>query len=490
MNLSIDRKFNFKQISRALGGLALLESIFLLVSFAVAIYFSESEKWHFLLSFAIAFAVGLSGLLYGRNASSQTGKREGTVIVTCTWIVFSLLGMLPYWTSGNIPSFTNAFFETISGFTATGSSTIADVEIMPKSILFWRSMTHWIGGLGIIVISLAVLPIFGFSSSQLFSAEVTGVQKEKISPKIRETAKRLLAIYLGLTIAQTLLMWCFGMSFFDAVCNSFSTVSTGGFSTKNASISYWNSSAIEWTVIGFMIASGINFSLLYYLFKGRIKKFLKDEEMRTYIFIMAIAAILVSVSILNINDLSWQNIGNTFRDSVFTVSSLMTTTGFYTVDYSHWTTVAFILLLLTIIGGSASSTTGGLKVVRILLVFKYCYYEFKRMLHPRAVFPVRYNGKVVKEQIITRTLAYVLLFAIFALVGSAILCLNGLDFDKSIGVMISSLSNVGPCGWMGTFDGYSSISTFSKWFLSFVMLVGRLEIFTVLLIFTPDFWKK
>ena len=491
MNFSIEIKFNFRLVLKILGALALLESFFLLVSGVVAIYFSESEKIYFLISFVIAFAVGFAGIMCGRNASTQIGKREGSAVVTLTWIVFSFIGMLPYWISGNIPSFTNAFFETISGFTTTGSSILDDVEIMPRSILFWRSMTHWIGGLGIIVISLAILPIFGFSGSQLFSAEITGVNKEKISPKISGTAKRLFAIYLSFTVAQTLLMWCFGMTLFDAVSNSLSTVATGGFSTKNASISYWNSPAIEWIVIGFMTVAGVNFTLFYFLFKGRIKKFFRDEELRTYLIIMAIAAILVSISLLNINDLSWQNINNTFRSSLFTVSSLMTTTGFYSVDYSGWTAAAFVLLLLTFIGGSASSTAGGMKVIRILLVFKYCYYEFKRILHPHAVFPVRYNGKAVTEQIITRMLAYVLMFVILSLLGSAVLCFNGLGFEESISAMVSSLANVGPgLGRLGPIESYSSIPTFSKWFLSFVMLIGRLELFTVLLIFTPEFWKK
>ncbi|MCL1867693.1 MAG: TrkH family potassium uptake protein, partial [Paludibacter sp.] len=268
-------------------------------------------------------------------------------------------------------------------------------------------------------------------------------------------------------------------------------VATGGFCTKNASISYWHSPAIEWIVIVFMIASGINFSLYYFLLKGKIKKLIRDEEMRVYLLIMGISTILVTVSLLNISDLTWQNINNTFRNSLFTVSSLMTTTGFYSVDYSGWAAVSFLLLLLTFIGGSASSTSGGLKVIRILLVFKYCYYEFKRILHPNAVFPVRYNGNSIKEQIITRMLAYVLLFVIMTLVGSAILGLGGLGFEESISTMVSSLANVGPgLGKLGPIDNYSAIPTFCKWFLSFTMLVGRLELFTVLLIFTPAFWRK
>ncbi|MDR1654064.1 MAG: TrkH family potassium uptake protein [Prevotellaceae bacterium] len=491
METAYEKGFNFKLVAKILGSLALLESVFLLVSLCAAFYFSETEVWHFLFSFALAFILGLSGVLIGRHNTAQIGKHEGTAVVTLTWVVFSFIGMMPYWLSGNIPNFTNAFFETISGFTTTGASILTDVEAMPKSILLWRSLTHWIGGLGIIVISLAILPIFGFTGSQLFSAEVTGISKEKIHPKISGTAKRLLLIYAGFTIAQSGLMYYCGMSIFDAVCNSLSTVSTGGFSTKNASISYWQSPAIEWIVIVFMTASGINFSLYYFLFRGKILKFFKDEEMRVYLAIMSVSTILVTFSLLNFSNLTWDSISETFRNSLFTVSSLMTTTGFYSVDYSDWVTVGFLLLLLTFIGGSASSTSGGLKVIRILLVFKYCYYEFKRILHPNAVFPVRYNGRGVKEQVITRMLAYVLLFIIISLLGSAILCLGGLGFEEAISAMVSSLGNVGPgLGRLGPIDNYSSITTFSKWFLSFAMLVGRLELFTVLLIFTPAFWKK
>ncbi|MDR2824129.1 MAG: TrkH family potassium uptake protein [Prevotellaceae bacterium] len=491
MEIAYERGFNFKLVAKILGALALLESIFLLVSSVAALYFSEKEATYFFFSFAVAVVLGLAGVTVGRHSAAQIGKREGTAVVTLTWLVFSFIGMLPYWVSGNIPNFTDAFFETISGFTTTGASILTDVEIMPKSILLWRSLTHWVGGLGIIVISLAILPIFGFTGSQLFSAEVTGISKEKIHPKISGTAKRLLFIYLGFTVAQTLLMWRCGMSVFDAVCNSLSTVSTGGFSTKNTSISYWHSPAIEWIVIVFMTASGINFSLYYFLFKGKIRKFFKNEEMRVYLSIMAISTILVTISLMNINDLTFRTINDTFRNALFTVSSLMTTTGFYSVDYSNWVTVGFLLLLLTFIGGSAGSTSGGLKVIRILLVFKYCYYEFKRILHPNAVFPVRYNGRGVKEQVITRMLAYVLLFIIISLLGSAVLCLGGLGFEEAISAMVSSLGNVGPgLGKLGPIDNYSAITTFSKWFLSFAMLIGRLELFTVLLIFTPAFWKK
>ncbi|MDR3327531.1 MAG: TrkH family potassium uptake protein [Prevotellaceae bacterium] len=491
MNITYSKGFNYAIVARLLGGLLLVESIFFLFCGAVALYYRESTSLYFGLAFAVAVFLGTTGMLVGKNASTFVSKREGSVVVMITWIIFSFIGMQPYWLSGSIPSFTDAFFETMSGFTTTGASILQDIEVLPKSLLFWRSITHWIGGLGIIVITMAVLPIFGFNGSQIYSAEVTGLSKEKIHPKISGTAKRLLSIYLGLTLAGATALYFAGMSLFDAVCHSLATVSTGGFSTKNASINFWNSPSVEWIIIVLMISSGINFSVYYYLLKGKFRKFFKDEELRTYLIIIMVATIIITLNRMDITNLSLWSIGDTLRGCMFTVSSLMTTTGFYAVDYSDWHSVAFLLLLLTFIGGSAGSTSGGVKVIRVLLVFKYCYYEFKRIVHPNAVFPVRYNGQSIKEDIITRLLAFLLLYVILSLVGSAILCFSGLGFEESISAMVSCLGNVGPgLGKLGPIDNYSVLSDFAKWFISFAMLVGRLEFFTVLLIFTPAFWKR
>lgn len=492
MKLKWKSSFNYKLIFKLHGSFLLVESFFLLISCFVALFYQEKEVYDFLVAFGVAFLVGTAGVFLGRNAPTTMGMREGSVIVTFTWILFSFVGVIPYWMSGNIPDFANAFFETISGFTTTGASILIDVEVQPYSILFWRSLTHWIGGLGIIVITMAILPIFGFTGVQIYSAEVTGPNKQKLHPKISGTAKRLLGIYIALTLLEILLLYFAGMSFFDAVCNSFSTVSTGGFSTKNASIGYWNSPTIEWIVIIFMIASGVNLALYYFLITGKLKKIFENEEFRYYLGILTVVSIIITITLVDISNLSFDSISEAFRNSLFTVSSLLSTTGFYTVDYSNWLPVTTILLLtLMIIGGSSGSTSGGIKVIRVLLVFKYCYYEFKRMVHPNAVFPVRFNGQIVKDQIITRLLAYVLLYAILAIAGSVILCMGGLSFGDAIGAMISCLGDVGPgLGKLGPIDNYSAIPVFCKWFLSFVMLVGRLDLFTVLLIFTPAFWKK
>lgn len=491
MQNKLSTGFNYALVARIQGGLMMIESLFFLLCAGVAYYYGDDTIAYFGFSFAIAVALGLIGLRLGRGASAIIGKREGSVIVSLTWIIFSFIGMLPYWLSGHFPSFTDAFFETMSGFTTTGASILPDIEVLPHSLLFWRSLTHWIGGLGIIVITMAVLPIFGFNGSQVFTAEVTGLSKEKIHPKMSGTAKRLLAIYLIFTISGIIALWLAGMEWFDAINHSLSTVSTGGFSTKNTSISFWQSPAIEWVTIVLMTASAINLSLYYFLVTGKLRKFFRDEEMRTLLTIIIFATLSITVAQLGVLDFSIDDIAENIRGNLFTVVALITTTGFYSVDYSGWLSVAYILLLLTFIGGSAGSTSGGVKVIRVLLVFKYCYYEFKRMIHPHAVFPVSYNGRAVKENIITRMLAFLLLYVILSLLGSAVLCFSGLGFEESISSMVSCLGNVGPgLGHLGPLDNYYSIPTFSKWFMAFAMLVGRLEFFTVLLIFTPAFWRR
>lgn len=483
--------FNFKLVARLQGGLLMLESLFFLLCIAMSVYYGEETSLSFCLSFAVSVILGVVGLLLGRGASTMIGKREGSVIVTGTWIIFSFIGLLPYWVSGYIPSFTDAFFETMSGFTTTGATILSDIEVIPRSLLFWRSLTHWMGGLGIVVITMAILPIFGFNGSQIYTAEVTGLSKEKLHPKVSGTAKRLFMIYLVMSFSGIVALWLAGMSPFDAVNHALSTVSTGGFSTKNTSIAYWHSPAIEWIIIVLMTGSAINLSLYYFLAVGNFRRFFKDEEMRTLIAIIVSTAAIIVFTQLIFWGFPLEDIGENVRGALFTVSSLISTTGFYSVDYSGWISVAYMLLLLTFVGGSAGSTSGGVKVIRVLLVFKYCYYEFKRMIHPHAVFPVRYNGRAVKEEYITRMLAFILLYVILSLFGAMILCISGLGFEESISSMVSCLGNVGPgLGHLGPLDNYQSLPAFAKWFMSFAMLVGRLEIFTVLLIFTPNFWKR
>ncbi|MHB9140481.1 MAG: TrkH family potassium uptake protein [Paludibacter sp.] len=489
----MNKDINLKLVIRILGSLLLVESVALLSVTIIALIYRETDGYYFILSSALCLVAGLSGWFFGRNAPPSMGKREGSLVVTFTWITFSFFGLLPFWISGSIPSFTDAFFETISGFTTTGASILNNIEQLSFSMLFWRSLTHWIGGLGIIVISLALLPIFGFSGMQLFAAESSGPTKDKIHPKISETAKRLFFIYLSLTAAETILLWWNGMTLFDAVCQSFATIATGGFSTKQNSIAYWNSPIIEYIIILFMILSGVNFSLYYFGLKNKFDKIRQNEELRYFLIVLFIFAIIVCISLIDFTKIqTFNSLEKAWRDALFTVSSLMSTTGFTTVDYMLWKPFTWIILLIVMLtGASAGSTSGAIKMVRIVIVCKYCYYEFKRIIHPNAVIPVRYSGHFVQEDVITRILAFVLLYLMVVAFGILVLSMSGMGFLESIGGLITCLGGVGPgLGLVGPTGNFSHIPEFSKWFLSAIMLIGRLELFTVLLLFTPAFWKN
>jgi trk system potassium uptake protein len=487
------RDFNHKLIFRIIGGLLLFEGVFLLSAIIVALIYNEHVISHFLITSGIAIFFGLFFFITGKNASPTIGKREGSVIVTSIWIWFSIIGLLPYWLSGSIPNFTDAFFETMSGFTTTGASILNDIESLPFSMLYWRSLTQWIGGLGIIVISIALLPIFGFSSVQLFSAEATGPTKDKIHPKMSETAKRLLAIYVIMTISEVLLLVIAGMGWFDAVNHSFTTMATGGFSTKQASIGYWSSPAIQYIITFFMFFAGVNFTLFYFLVKGKFLRIKENEELRFFVILTFILTGLMAFSIVDFSiPVSFGQLEKVFRDSLFTVISMITTTGYITIDYMQFKPVVWLLLLIAMLtGASAGSTAGGMKMIRVLLVVKYAYYEFKRIIHPNAFFPVRYNQHVVRDEVITRVLAFIMLYIMIIVMGAIVLSFTGMGFLESISGMVTCISDVGPgLGSIGPAFSFSEIPTFSKWFLSFVMLIGRLEVFTVLIIFTPIFWKS
>ncbi|NDP20322.1 MAG: TrkH family potassium uptake protein [Paludibacter sp.] len=489
----MNKEFNLRLVLRMMGSLALVESVILLAVCLIPIIYGENDTSYFFISSIISFTFASGALFLGRNPSAFIGKREGSVIVTFTWIIFSLIGLLPFWLSGSIPTFTNAFFETISGFTTTGASILNNIEELSHGMLFWRSMTHWIGGLGIIVISLAILPVFSTSGTQLFAAETSGPTKDKIHPKINETAKRLFLIYVILTATETILLRFGGMGWFDAICHSFATIATGGFSTKQASIAYWDSAYIQYIIIIFMILSGVNFSLYYFGFKNKFVKVKENEELRYYLILLFIFAIIVALSLIDFSKVqSFTTLERAWRDSLFTVSSLMTTTGFCTADYMNWKPLTWVILLIVMLtGASAGSTSGGIKMIRVVISGKACYYEFKRLIHPNAVIPVRYNGHLVREDVLTRVLAFTLLYLVVAGLGILVLAMSGMGFLESTGGMITCLGGVGPgLGLVGPAGNFADIPEFSKWFLSLMMLTGRLELFTVLLLFTPAFWKR
>jgi len=486
-------EINFKLVFKVIGNLLLVESGTLLFMLIVTWLYGENDGKYFLYSALITLALALLLKLFSFNASSKAGKREGCMIVTFIWVLFSLLGALPFWMSGAIPSYTDAFFETMSGFTTTGSTCLNNIEELSYGMLFWRSMTHWLGGLGIVVISMAILPILGINGTQLFVAETTGPTKDKFSPKINDTARILFLVYVILTLAETIFLLFGGMSLFDALTHSFSTVATGGFSTKQVSIAYWENSAyIQYVLAIFMLLSGANFAMYYFGYKRRLFKIFENEELRYYVIIMVAASLIVMVSLIDFSKVvNFTTIEKAWRDSFFTISSMMTTTGFTTVDYMTWKPLTWVVItIVMLIGASAGSTAGGIKVVRVVIAAKACYYEFKRMIHPSAVIPVRYNKQILHENTLAKVLTFVVLFLFTTIAGILILMMSGMGVGESIGGMVTCISCVGPgFGTVGPAGNFANIPDFSKWFLSFAMLIGRLELYTVLIIFTPAFWK-
>ena len=453
-----------------------------------SLYYCGNKCFSLMNSGIFTFITGILTWYLTKNAEKKIGKREAYLIVSLAWIVISVFGMIPYLLSGAIPSVTDAFFETISGFTTTGASILTDIESLPKGILFWRAMTHWIGGMGIIVLSVAVLPLLGIGGMQLFVAEMPGITPDKLHPRITATAKRLWIIYVALTFVETGFLMLGDMSFFDALAHSFATLATGGFSTQNASVANY-SPYIQYVIIVFMILAGTNFTLHYFAIHGKLKKVWKNEEYRTYIlFTFGFAVIITLLLIFEGN----ANVEKVFRDSLFQVVSIVTTTGFVSADYLLWPAHIWIFIfVLMFIGGSAGSTGGGIKVARHILLLKSSALEFKRMIHPQAVIPVRFNGKKVSEEIIHLVLAFFMFYMLTFFFGTFIMTWVGLDFSSAVGSTIATLGNIGPgIGDVGPVENYSEIPAIGKWFLSLLMLLGRLELFTVLIIFSPAFWRK
>ncbi|HKJ78773.1 MAG TPA: potassium transporter TrkG [Prolixibacteraceae bacterium] len=479
---------NFKLIFRVLGFLLLVEGVAMLLALAVALIYNEYDVNGFLISSGINIFLGGAISLLTHNANKEFGKHEGFIIVSLVWIIFSFFGSLPYVISGAIPNFTDAFFETISGFTTTGSSILNNIEELPHGILFWRSITQWLGGMGIIVLSLAILPVFGIGGMQLFMAEVPGPTPDKISPRIRQTAKTLWVIYLGFTLTETILLWIGGMSLFDSICHSFTTMATGGFSTKQASIAYWDSPYIQYVITLFMIFAGTNFTLSYIAIKGNLRNVIKDEEFKYYTLFIAAFTLIVFIGLLITRTMGFEA---SFRNALFQVVSIITTTGYVTDDYLLWPLPLTLLIFsLFFFGGSAGSTGGGIKIMRIVLLIKNSYYELRRMLHPHAIIPVKFNNKSVDAKIITNVLAFFMFYFIIFGISTVVFSLMEPELDSSMGAVATCLGNIGPgLGNVGPVENFRNVQPIGKWFLSFLMLLGRLELFTVLVLFSPTFWK-
>ncbi|MEQ9232217.1 MAG: potassium transporter TrkG [Cyclobacteriaceae bacterium] len=482
--------FNWKSIGKIIGILLLLNAIFMLTTIPFTLIERDGDLRAVLISAWITATFAAILLQSSKNPkSSDLRKRDGFLVVTLGWLGMSLFGTLPYMISGAIPNFSDAFFETISGFSTTGATILTDIESVHKGILFWRSLTQWIGGMGIIVLTVAILPFLGIGGMQLFVAEAPGITPDKLQPRIKETAKRLWFIYLGLTLTEMVLLWVSGMSFFDAINHALTTMATGGFSTHNESIAAFSSPLIQYIIILFMFLAGTNFTMTYFGLHGQFLKVLKNEEFRFYLgFCLGISLVVGFI----IFGLGHDALEKSIRDALFQVVSVITTTGYITHDYTAWTpfiTVLFFMLMF--FGASAGSTAGGVKIVRHILLVRNSILELKRQIHPSAIIPVRFNGQTVSREIIYNILAFIMIyFSVFG-IGSILIAMTGVDFMTAVGATATCLGNIGPgLGSVGPVDNFAHMPMAAKWLLSFLMLLGRLELFTVLLIFTPYFWRK
>ncbi len=479
---------NWRFIITVTGILNFFLGIAMTAALGCCLIYKEPSSAIFIKSIIITVAASLSVIfIFKTPRTDHINHKEGMVIVALAWLSIGFFGAFPFYFEGE--TFTNAFFESVSGFTTTGASILTDIEAKSKGLLFWRSLIQWIGGMGIIVLSIAILPFLGVGGMELYKAEVPSPVPDKLKPRIKDTAIILWTAYLLLTALEAFLLMLAGMSAYDSICHAFTTMPTGGFSVKNASIGYYNNIYIDYIIILFMFLAGINFSLHFQLIRGKTLIFWRDSECRFYIII---TLAIIGVLFFLIYGSAYQNIGDALRYSAFQAISIITTTGFATADYELWIPGANILLLFSMfLGASAGSTGGGMKSLRIMLCFKYCYREIFSLIHPRAVSRIKIGGKTVSDKIIRSVLGflalYVGIFALCAILLSAI----GLDFATSIGAAASALGNIGPgFGLVGPAENYAAIPEAGKWLLVLCMLLGRLEIYTIIVLFIPEFWRR
>lgn len=493
---------NIPIVFNTVSNLILMLTSILLVPMGIAMYYKNyPAMWAFVYTIIVTGVLGGLSKIFFKTKKENIGIREGIAIVTFSWIVCIFLGALPFWYSGVCTTYCDAVFETTSGFTTTGSSIFKDVEILPHSILFWRAFTNWLGGMGIIVIFVALLPAMGVSGYQLFSAEVSGPTADKLKPRIGETAKLLWIIYLIITVTLFIMLICGGMPIFDAICHTFSTVSTGGFSTKNASIAHYHSLYIEVVVAVFMFICGCNFSLYYKCFQKEFKKVLKNSELRFFAILVLLAIVFIalvlyfnnseSANTMNKNHNSY-DIWSAFRYSFFQVITVCTGGGHVSADFDLWPYACrFLLILLMFIGACAGSTGGGIKSVRILLLLKSSMRELGRILRPRMVKHVKINGESVDEEIIIESSVFFVVYLGFFGICSLILMTLNIDIITAFSSVATCMANCGPgLAKVGPVQNFSELPYFSKWVLSGCMLLGRLEIYSLILLFLPAIWKR
>jgi len=463
----------------------------MLFALGFALYYDEGGVMPIVESMGLSFLIGGGLVLVFRDSGKEKAMshREGMAIVALGWIGAGFVGAMPFYLSGALPSFVDCVFESVSGFTTTGASVLTDIEAQPHGLLMWRSLTHWLGGMGIIVLALAILPFLGVGGMQLYKSEVPGPTPDKLKPRIKDTAMLLWKVYVLLTAAQTLLLMFGGMNLFEALCHTFGTMATGGFSTKNASIAYYDSVYIQTVITVFMLIAGANFTLHYHLLRGRPMVFWRDPEFRFYI---GVFLLFTTLSVLSVTGVNYQSIGEAIRYCSFQVASIMTTTGYATADYELWTPLPqALLLMLMFLGGSAGSTGGGMKCMRIILLMKHSSRELFRLVHPRAVTRIKLGGKTVSQEVMGSVWGFFLLYLGLFIVSSFIMAALGVDVVTSFASVAACIGNIGPgLGGVGPTDNYAHIPWLGKWLLIFCMLLGRLEIYTVIILLVPEFWRK
>jgi trk system potassium uptake protein TrkH len=478
-------------ILKILSFLLIIVSGFMVIPAGIALYhaeFTSLSSFALTISVVVLIAAIIQILLRHKKVEILT-TRDGFLLVTCSWVFASIIGAFPFYLSGVIPSFTDAFFETVSGFTTTGASILTDIESLPKSLLFWRSLTHWLGGMGIVVLAVAILPMMGIGGLQLIRAEAPGPTVDRISPRITKTAKTLWLLYIGFTILETLLLMIGGMDLFDSLTHTFGTLATGGFSTKNASVGHFNSAYIDGVITIFMLIAAINFSLHYRLLTGRFRSVFQDTEFKAFLFIFIASTTLIALSLYGN---TYQTIGECIRFASFQVASILTTTGFATADYEQWVPFAHtILFILMFIGGCSGSTGGGIKVIRIVILLKQALNEMKLLIHPRGVFALKISKNMVKKNIVYAVMGFFFLYIMILLNVTFAIAFGGHDIATSFSTSLATLGNIGPgFGKVGPTENYAFYEDYIKWVLSFAMIVGRLELYTVLVLCMPDFWRR
>lgn len=478
---------NYKMISYIMGQISKVEAALLIISLVVSAVYGEDLLLAFSVPALALLALGIPLTLKKPQKKSFYAK-EGFIVVALSWFLLSVFGALPFCISGEIPSFIDAYFETVSGFTTTGATIVDNVEAMSHGLLFWRSFTHWIGGMGVLVFVLAIFPQQETQSIFLMKAESPGPKVGKIVSKLNVTARILYGIYVVMTAAQVVLLLLGGMPLFDSIVNSFATAGTGGFAIKSTSIAAYNSAYIEYVIAIFMVLFSINFSVFYLLLIGRVREALKSEEMWVYLGVIASSTAIIAVNISNL----YSNIGDTVRTAFFQVASVISTTGFSTVDFNKWPELSkMVLIMLMFFGACAGSTGGGIKIARIILLVKSGLAELKRCISPNSVVTVKFEGKPVENDVVRSTSGYMTAYLSIMAVSLLLVSIDGFDFESTFTAVLTCIGNVGPgMGVFGPLANFSALGTFSKLVLSFDMIAGRLELFPVLLLFSPNTYKN